>query len=196
MQGFVEITIKDLENMLHVEVSKMWSKGLLSVYSDSKSTFDPKTNSLAKLGAHLKLNDAILRRVNQDGRRVNSYHSWKVVEFDHTNSLGTEDLTLGEGYGIYVREANAILPYMLTGIDLQTQIYTFVALQDGQSDIQANATSMPYVYPKGIEKHAEVRKLVLESVKKGSNGGYSREIMFMKDIKDKKVRSYSLLDYH
>jgi hypothetical protein len=182
-QGFVEITIKDLENMLHVEVAKMWSKGLLAVYSDSKSTYDPKTNSLAKLGVHLKINDAILRRVNEEGRRSNEYHSWKVVEIERADSLGREELKLGEAYGIYVRSENAVMPHMLTGIDLQTQTYTFVSLQEGRPDIKANASSMPYVYPKGTSKHAEVHRLVVESIKKGESG-YAREIMFMKDIKN------------
>jgi hypothetical protein len=73
-QGFVEITIKDLENMLHVEVSKMWSKGLVQVHTDSKSMYDHKSNSLVKLGEHLKIDDTILRRVNEEGQKVNDYH--------------------------------------------------------------------------------------------------------------------------
>ena len=185
-QGFVEITIKDLENMLHVEVSKMWSKGLLSVYTDSKSMYDPKTNSLVKLGEHLKIDDTILRRVNEEGRKSNHYYSWKVVELQYADSLSVEALRIGESYGIYVRAENAVLPFRLTGIDLQTQIYAFTSLQKESPDIKANAGSMPYVYPEGTRKHAEVNKVVVESVKKGSKGGYAREIMFMKDIQKKR----------
>jgi len=185
-QGFVEITIKDLENMLHVEASKMWSKGLLTVYTDSKSMYDHKSNSLVKLGEHLKIDDAILRRVNEEGRKANDYHSWKVVEVYYADSLQVKDLKLGEEYGIYVRTKNTVLPYMLTGIDLRTQIYTFAPSMEGLEDITANAASMPYVYPKGTTNHAEVVRLVMESVKKGSNGWYAREIMFMKDIREMK----------
>ena len=72
-QGFVEITIKDLEYMLHAEVCKMWSKGLLSVHTDSRATYDPVSNSLTKLGKHLKLDDVILRGENKDD-------PWKVAE--------------------------------------------------------------------------------------------------------------------
>jgi hypothetical protein len=41
------------------------------------------------------------------------------------------------------------------------------------------------VYPKGTSKHAEITRLTVESVKKGSKGGYAQEVMFMKNIKDK-----------
>ena len=50
----MEITIKDLENMLHIEVSKMWSKGLIQLHTDSRLMYDPMSNSLTKLGEHLR----------------------------------------------------------------------------------------------------------------------------------------------
>jgi len=56
-QGFVEITIKDLECMLHVEVSRLWSRGVITVYTDSKAQYDLATNSLTKFGTSLKDDD-------------------------------------------------------------------------------------------------------------------------------------------
>ena len=182
----MEITIKDLENMLHVEVSKMWSKGLIQVHTDSKSMFDHKTNSLVKLGEHLKVDDAILRRVNEEGQKVNDYHSWKVVEILYVNSLSVNDLKIGEEYGIYVRLENAVIPYKLMAIDLSTRTYTFMSLQLEGSELKVNAAALPPVYPKGRTKHAEVSELVVESVKKGSKGGYVRESFPMKAIENKK----------
>jgi hypothetical protein len=161
----------------------MWSKNLIGVYTDAKSQYDVKTNTLAKLGAHLKLDDAILRRVNAEGRKSNDYHSWKVVQIQFADSLNVGDLSLGETYGIYVRNRSAVVLHRLTGIDLQSKMYTFCPLTSGP-DIVAHADSFPYVYPKETSKHAEITRLTVESVKKGSKGGYAQEIMFMKDIKD------------
>jgi hypothetical protein len=98
-----------------------------------------------------------------------------------------DDLKIGEEYGIYIRLENAVLPYKLTTIDLTTQTYTFTPTQSEQSALNVNASALPYVYPKGILKHNEVSKLVVESVKKGSRGGYVREELPMKAIKKEKV---------
>ena len=185
-QGFVEITIKDLENMLHVEVSKMWAKGLLQVHTDSQSKYDHITNSLTKLGEHLKVDDTIIRRVDENGNLVNTYHSWKVVELVYTESLSREELHIGLEYGIYLRLENAILPYKLTGIDLDSKIYTFRALQEGKDDLKVNIANLPSVYPKGVTRHAEVQKIVIESVVKGRDGGYVRDDLLMKVIKKEK----------
>jgi hypothetical protein len=185
-QAFVEITIKDLENILHIEVSKMWSKGLLQVHTDSKSMYDHKSNSLVKLGEHLKIDDTILRRVNEEDQKVNDYHSWKVVDVLYPDPLSTNDLKIGEEYGIFTRRENAILPYKLTAIDLTTQTYMFMPTKSDRSALNVNAGALPSVYPKGIVKHDEVSKLVVESVKKGPRGGYVREELPMKAIKNEK----------
>lgn len=173
--------------MLHVEVSKMWSKGLVTVYTDAMAMYDFATNSLAKYGKHLKLDDGILRRVNQEGRKGNSYHSWKVVKVEREESLEARELTLGTEYGIYIQKEDKVLPHVFTGVDLQTETYTFAPLTEGHPNIKATSNSLPHVYPKGMKKHAAVRKIILESVRKNSRGGYAQEIMFMKDIQDKKV---------
>jgi len=48
-QGFVEITIKDIENILHVEISKLWSNGLLDLQTEASAHFDPKKNEMKKI---------------------------------------------------------------------------------------------------------------------------------------------------
>jgi hypothetical protein len=186
LQGFVEITIKDLENMLHVEMSKMWAKGLIEVHTDSRSQYDHVSNSLIKFGEHLKVNDGVFRRVDENGTRVNKYHSWKVVDLIFTQALSISDLVVGTEYGIYVRLENAVLPFKLTGVDLESKTYTFKALEAGKEDLKAIAASLPSVYPKGVTRHAAVEKVVVESVVKGRNGGYAREELLMKVIKSEK----------
>jgi hypothetical protein len=75
---------------------------------------------------------------------------------------------------------------MLMTIDLTTQTYTFMPKQSDRSALNVNADALPYLYPKGIVKHDEVSKLVVESVEKGSSGGYVREEIPMKAIKKEK----------
>jgi hypothetical protein len=181
-QGFVEITIKDLENMLHVEVSKRWSKGLVTVYADSASTYDPVQNALTKYGEHLKIDDLILRRIDENGNPAEKHYSWKIVDLVYSQALALEDLQVGKEYGIYIRLDNAVQPYMLTGVDVQNGTYTFKALTPGKEDLKATAHNLPSVYPKGITRHADVQKVVVESVVKGP-GGYVRDELEMSAIR-------------
>lgn len=185
-QGFVEITIKDLENMLHVEMSKMWAKGLIQVHTDSQSKYDPVSNSLTKFGEHLKIDDSILRRVDENGIRVNKYHSWKVVDLVYTQALSIDELRIGVEYGIYIRLEQAVLPFMLTGVDLDSKLYTFKALEEGRENLKATAANLPSVYPKGVTRHAGVTKVIVESVVKGRDGGYVRDELLMNVIKSER----------
>ncbi len=185
-QGFVEITIKDLENMLHVEVSRMWSKGLIQCYTNSTAKYDHITNTLIKQGQHLKLDDGILRRFDPDGHPSSGYYSWKVVDLIYQKSLAVDDLKVGHEYGIFIRQENAVLPFKLTAIDLQSQTYTFTALKNGVDDVRGTMHTLPSVYPKGTRKHANVTKVVVECVQKGSTGGYTREELPMSGIETQK----------
>lgn len=183
-QGFVEITIKDLENMLHVEVSKMWSKGLIQCYTNSQAKYDAKTNALSKKGEHLKADDSILRRINPDGDLVDEYFSWKVADLIYQQPLGLDELRIGQEYAIYIRQQDAVLPFKLVAVDLQSRKYTFKALKKGANDLKAAAHNLPAVYPKGTRKHNEISKVVVESVQKGSQGGFIQEELPMVVIKD------------
>jgi len=174
-QGFVEITIKDLENMLHVELSKMWSKGLLQNHTQSGARYDPKSNSLTKKGSALKVDDLIRRRVNPDGFTSTEYYTWRVAEMKYSQSLNVEDLKIGTEYGIYIREENAVKNYKLVGMNIDTETYTFKPTEEGQEDLKAIGANLPSIYPKGTRKHAEVGKIVVESVRKGSKDGYVRD---------------------
>jgi len=122
-QGFVEITIKDLENMLHVEVSRLWSRSVVTVYTDSKAHYDVESNSLTKYGENLKVGDLISRRVDEDGRpSPDKYHSWRVVELTYTEHLTIDDLRVGNEYGVFVRAHQAILPFKLVVVDLESKV--------------------------------------------------------------------------
>jgi hypothetical protein len=185
-QGFVEITIKDLENMLHVELSKLWSKGVIQCYTNSKAMYDPATNNLTKEGSALKVKDLILRRVDPNGNQSNKYFSWKIADLVYIQALGLDDLRCGEEYGVYVRLENTVHPFKLTGVDLESRTYTFKALTAGVEDLKATAHNLPSVYPKGTTRHADVSKVIVECARKGSSRGYARDELPMQDVKEEK----------
>ena len=139
--------------MLHLEVSKLWSKNLIQCYTNSKAKYDAETNTLSKQGEHLKLDDGILRRINPDGKPDNKYFSWKVVDLIYQKPLSVESLTIGGQYGVYVRKVNKVLPFKLVAVDLQTGTYKFQALENGVDDVSATAQNLPPVYLTGTKKH-------------------------------------------
>jgi len=169
--------------MLHVEVSKMWSKGLLQFHADSRLSYDPKSNSLTKFGEHLKLEDGILRSKDENGSDCFDSIPWKVAELKYKKSLNVDEMKMGNEYGIYVRLENAVLPFELSEVDLDTQTYTFKSLDTSRPDLVANVADLPSVYPKGMTKHAEVTEVVLQCKKIGRTGRYIQESFSMEEIK-------------
>lgn len=185
-QGFVEITIKDLESVLHTEVSRLWSKGLISILSDSKAQFDHNSNRLTKFGRHLKVNDNILRQVDENGAPSAERYIWKIANLIYAQPLCLDDLRVENEYGVYLREHNAVLPFKLVNVCLRSRTYTFHSLTTGVGNLSANAQNLPSVYPKETDAHADVHAIVLECTEVGCNGVKIREEIFMTDVKDDK----------
>jgi hypothetical protein len=185
-QGFVEITIKDLENLLHAEVSRLWSKGLLSVFADSKAKFDSDTNVITKYGRHLKVDDLILRRMDENGKPSNRRYTWKVVDLVYSHPLGLDDLQVDQEYGVFIRHENAVLPFKLVQVCLESKMYTFQALRAGVRGLRANARNLPSIYEKGTRRHAGVRAVIIECAKKDNNGNHLLDEMLMEEIEDEK----------
>ena len=187
-QGFVEITIKDLENVLHVEISRFWSKGLISVFTDSRSQFDPATNSLTKLGENLKVGDVILKKLDCDGNPCTQNRSWMVVELVYTKLLGVDDLKVGGEYGVYYRPEQSVFPFKLIEVDLDTKTYHFQSPFAGVEDLLVSVHDLPSVYPAGtgMNAHADVHKVVAESMEQNGKGSCSRVEMLMDGIKKRK----------
>ena len=183
-QGFVEITIKDLESLLHTEVSRLWSKGLLSVCSESKARFDSLTHRLVKLGRHLKVNDVILRTIDVEGRDCSSRHSWKVIHLIYSQPLGLDDLQIQNEYAVYVRQENAVLPFKLRSVCLKSKTYTFESLTDGVANLHVNVRNLPSIYAKDTESHSDVHGVAVECMKPRGDGSRMRQELLMKDIKD------------
>jgi len=182
-QGFVEITIKDLENMLHVEVSKLWSKGLIECYTDSRAQYDLESNSLTKQGQHLKAKDQVLRRVDPQGRLSSKPFSWKVADFTYASPLSLVELIVGREYGLFNPTRNKILPFTLAALDSKTGTYTFKSQDPTVAVLKVNAENLPDIFEKGVERDGEITSMILESVQKSSLGGYTREELPMREIK-------------
>lgn len=172
--------------MLHVEVSRLWSKGVVQCYTDSKAQYDATSNSLTKQGDALKTDDMILRRVDPDGNPSKDYYSWRIANLIYQQPLGLDDLKVGREYGVYVRVENAVFPFKLTGVELQTRTYTFKPLKEDMEELKATAHNLPSVYPKGTTRHAGVEKIVVESIQKGSSGGRIQEELPMRRVRKEK----------
>jgi len=144
------------------------------------------SNSITKLGEHLKIGDSILRRVDPNGKPSSEYFRWTVTELGYVQSLGLDDLRVEEEYGVYVRQENAVLPFKLKSVDLQTRTYKFKSLRKKMADLEAAAHNLPSVYPKGTKRHADVDRVIFESVTKGDSGRNYREQFSMGEIRDSK----------
>lgn len=89
-QGFVEITIKNLEDVLQIEANRLASVGLLTQQSQSKMKYDPVARDLTKLGSHLKVGDLVLRNVSPELRAMtgDAASVWKVTSLDYAEPIG------------------------------------------------------------------------------------------------------------
>lgn len=151
-QGFVEITIKDLESILHREVTRLWSKEIIGVSMESKVGYDPALNSMVKLGEHLEVGDKVLRRVDPNGTPCKELHRWTIAEAQNAETLGVGDLCAGEEYDVYVKREKTVLPFKLTKVDLYTRTYKFESLKKKTKDIEVTPHDLPPVYPKGSKR--------------------------------------------
>ena len=184
-QGYLEITKKDLENMLHVCVTKMWSKGLVECI-ESNAYYDSEVNALTIRGEDLKLGDSILRRIDPNGKRIEEQQSWKIVNLIHMKPIELEKLKTGAEYAVYIRHQDAVFPFKLSEVNVQARTYTFTSLQEGVDDVKVSAHMMPAVYRKGTKRHAGVENIVLECTTKNSSGYHRREEIPMKKIRKAK----------
>jgi hypothetical protein len=181
-QGFVEITIKDLECMLHAEVSRLWSKGVIGVFTESKAQYDVASNSLTKSGEHLKLGDKILRRVDPNGNPSKEFHRWKISDILYAEALGIEDLRVGEEYGVHVKQENAIFQFTLIGVDLQTRTYNFKSQKKKIDSLAATTHNLPPIYPKGTS-HADANMVVITCSAKGDTESFYCEHFPVDELK-------------
>lgn len=176
--------------MLHVEVSRFWSRGVIDVYTDARAKYDPMSNSLVKAGGNLKVGDVILRNVDAEGYVSEAENKWKVVELIYTELLDVDDLKVGREYCVYSKAEKGVLPFALTEVDLESKVYHFKSMVHGVSDIDARMHDLPSVYPAGTETraHADVHKIILQHVEKNNRGKYSRAELLAESIRSREYK--------
>lgn len=169
--------------MLHVEVSKMWSKGLIAVYTGSKASYDHVSNTVSKLGKHLRVGEDILRPFDEGGHRTHVLQRWTVVEIKRIQPITAKEVVIGEEYGIYLQ--GLVVPQTLMSIDLRTDTYVFAPSNDPLKELLVSVKSWPTVYPASVETHSESLAVVVEC-KISRNGHYIRESLPIDQIGEQK----------
>ncbi len=193
IEGFVEITVKDLECLLHGEVTKLWSKGIVEVSLGTKVFYDTELNSLVKLGEDLEVGDKVFRHVDPMGNPCKELHRWTIAETQNADKLGIGDLCVGREYEIYVKREKTVQPFKLSEVDLYTRTYKFKSVRKKTKDIVATPHDLPAVYPKGSKRLHKTVLIKCET--KGGSGDFHTESMsealagkrFMIDIGHKHV---------
>lgn len=108
-QGFVEINIKRLEDILERELVSLASRELLLYYHNSEIIVDPETLKLQKRGQHLKIDEVV---VGADGKKL------FVSRFNYREKLvESSQLKVGAAYRISMEGGSQLLPYRLSHKD-------------------------------------------------------------------------------
>lgn len=177
-QGFIEITIKDMEAIMNLQVAKLASRGLLRHDTNAGCQYDVKTNMLVKTGAALKVGDLISRKYDPSGRRSEQEFTWEVTELVYARTLAAEDLTLGAEYAIYQASTRHVVDVVLVGVHLTKNQYVFQALDDTHEDFICSANALPVIYKQGTKVHGECEAVVVKSVLRDvDDGSYAYETL-------------------
>ena len=159
-QGFVEVTIKRLENMLNDEAVALRSRELIHFYSGSKIQYDSVTGTFRKDGRSLKENDSI--HLEGDPR------PWKVKDFEFETSIQRgEDLVQGEYYDIVPPFDRTVRHFRLEAMDSYMDWFHFTAQDVGVMDLVGSFAQLRPVYANGRGR-VDPTSIVLEH---GGQGG-------------------------
>jgi len=174
-QGFIEITIKDMEAIMHLEVSKLWSRDLLEIYARSSANFDYKKNVMTKQGNALKERDLVKRRVDPNGEPSEEFHTWEVVQLIGNKTLSPDDMTPGRSYNVYSRDQGGLLTMELVSAD--EGVFDFRSTDEGLT-IQVTRSNFPSVYaydPKAKgNARSSFKTIVFQSVDLNREGKLTR----------------------
>lgn len=163
--------------MLHEELTRFWSNGLISIYSESKSEYDPVTNRVFKEGSALKLDDLVLRKVDNEGRSCDKEYTWFVKDVEYYPTLSVSDLLVGTSYGIWIREKKKILTFRLVSVNVETDEYIFRSETEGVEDRVVASEKLPSIYKAGTpsELHGSKVNIVFACQVPNRNGKIVKE---------------------
>jgi hypothetical protein len=169
-QGFIEITIKDMENMLNIQVAKFLSRELLQHDTNSGAEYRFDQNELVKLGKALKEGDLILRQFDQQGQACDKSHGWKVSALIPPSPLPVNNLQLLEDYVLILpgKEEKTAYDFKLVGIQVETGQFFFRSLEPTKVDnyVAESGIKFPEIYRKGskTEVIANCEYVIVESI--------------------------------
>lgn len=174
-QGFVEITIKDLENMLQLAIAKMLSRRLLVHDTQSGAGYNVTENALKKQGKALKVGDQISMKKNHEGNDTDAEFPWQVEHVVYNEPLTSKGLQVGEYYEIYEHTLKKLCTFQLVAHDIRKDALCFES-QDSEaySDIDTTTGSLPTVYPKGTKSHSEVLKVIVRCMLRSRNSKFTK----------------------
>jgi len=178
-QGFIEITIKDMEAMMNTQVIKLASRHLIGHDTNAGAQYDVDSNTLVKLGKALKVDDLILRGVDPNGKstgKKETEFSWRITEISNQEGIPPHLCKLGESYQLYVPKLHAVLPYRFIGTNMKEKTFAFEALDKLGHDINGTVDHLPDIYPVDMEvKHGATESITVECVLRSHDGTYQRE---------------------
>ena len=168
-QGFIEITIKDLEAMMHLGVSKLDSMGLVEHVTKSGAQYNHKTNELKKKGSALKENDLVLLKYDYSGNVAEEDCSWRVAAVNTVEPLNANQVEVGTKYSIWIPKKRKLYPYTLIGVNVVLGSYQFRSMDDDMDDVICENFELPSVYPYGTKGHSVTEDITFEALRDGSD---------------------------
>lgn len=181
-QGFIEITIKDLENMMNIQVVKFASRELLKQDTNSGASYDVNKNQLIKLGKALKKDDLVRFKVDPNGFDSEQEYTWTVKELNFAKPLDLSAIELMKEYAIYTPKNRMVAKYRLIGMNMKSQEYAFEAIGHELGDFMASARENFYIYPKGTKVNGACESIILECLIRNDKKSYCRIELPYKDI--------------
>ena len=143
-QGFVEVTIKRLEVILHEGLVMLASRDLVKYYAESGIEFDTDNDSFRMKGKSLNDGDSIKLNEGGDDR------IWRVKRFAYASSINSPDeLVEGMNYDLVPHGSKEVRSYCLEEKDADFDHYVFTAHDVGVKDIMASFRHLPPIYPHG-----------------------------------------------
>ncbi|CAM9869363.1 unnamed protein product, partial [Ectocarpus fasciculatus] len=176
-QGFIEITIKDIEALMNLQVAKLASRGLLRHDTNAGCQYDVKTNQIGKLGAALKPGDLIHRDYDPSGRRSTKQYTWEVTDLVFAQSLSAQDLVLGDEYAMFDTMTRQVINVVLVGVHITKGEYVFQSLDESHDDVIHTVRTLPSIYKKGTKVHGECEAIVIKSILRDEDGSFAYETL-------------------
>jgi hypothetical protein len=142
-QGFVEVTIKRLEEMILNEIIKLRSKGLLFFFANSAIDYDATTHIFTKGGGSLREGDRVFDPDSSTPKIM------EVLDLLFARQLAKADLREGMDYDIVLPRETMARKYRLERADVDFDHYHFHPHEPGAPEVTGGYSRLPAVFAAG-----------------------------------------------